>query len=185
MKPWDKIPSDLNFPAGVTHVLLIDTDKYSGNFEREMSAFAIGAYDEDRYHGGVQSAEFEEAAEEDPRLQRLLEKVTSISHGEYGDVTNTIWPTPECLNDGYGNHLTLAEFEAKHPGKQGCCAYQTVAVFLDEPLTEEELEIVRTRATEYGKNRIDFGDRADPVQVTGVRQITVEVERTVKTTVRG
>jgi hypothetical protein len=176
----DYIPGDLTFPSGTTNVVIIDTDSYAGNFEREMSAYAAGAYDEDRYHGGGEFSGFDEDAEQDPRLSAIKEKIVTIKHDEYGDVSNTIWPTPNRVNNGMGGHYD----EATYNGKYRCPAYESVAFFTDAPLTDEELGIVLERATKYGVERTDFNGKACPVKVIGIRQISVEVERKTSTKVR-
>ena len=165
-------PSDIKFEAGVTHVVVIDTTSYSGNFERPMAAFAAGAYDEDRYHGEAEALLFEGAASEDPKLAAIMDKVKCVTHDEYGDVTNTIWPTPGRINGGMGDHTDDV-------GQKGYPAYESVAIFFDEAPTDEELDIIKTRATEYGINRIDFGSKPAPVVVTGIRLLTYEVEHRV------
>lgn len=156
----------IDFDKGDNFVIVIDTDKYSGNFEREISAFCLGAFDEDRWHGRAEADEFEEATEHDPRLEGIKKKVTSKRHNEYDEVTNTIWPTPNRLNDGYGNH-----FDAKE-GEKGWPAYESVAVFVDKELTSEELELVRLRATLYAE------EFTKDMTIRGVRQIKVTVART-------
>lgn len=168
----------INFGTGTTFVLVIDTDSYSGNFERQMAAYVIGAYDEDRYHGFNECLQFREDGEEPaapPLLQELSESVMTLPHTEYGHVSNTIWATPGRLNDGYGGHFDAAE------GQKGFPAYESVAVFLEVEPTAEQLALIQERAVAYGTNRTNFSGEPDPVQIKGVRVIKVETET--KTTV--
>lgn len=167
-----EVPGDIKLAAGTTYVVCIDTDSYSGNFERQMAAFAAGAFDEDRYHGEDQLAEFEEAAENDPMLAAIKDKVVCVTHEEYGEVTNTIWPTPGRINNGMGGH-------ADDVGQEGYPAYESVAIFFDEALTNEELDVIKARATEYGINGLKFGRKVDLIVVTGIRLLTYEVEHKV------
>jgi hypothetical protein len=175
---------EIRFSSGKNYMLLIHTDKYSGNFEREMAGYVIGAHDEDRGHGFAEAEQFKNDGENDPRFEAMTEKIGTQTHAEYGDVSNTIWPTPGWLNNGCGHMLTVAEFEATYPGQKGCAAYQSVAIFLSEPLTAEELEIVAIRAKEFGEaNYDDYRNKPDPITVSGVEQILVEVKTSVVTMV--
>lgn len=164
-------PSDIDFDNGDVFVVVIDTNQYSGNFEREIAAFCLGAFAEYQAHGLVELGEFEEAMEREPLLESIKGKLTAQKHDEYGDSEATIWPTPNRLNDGCGVH-----FDAKE-GETGWPAYESVGIFVETQLTAEEMNLVRLRAElyaeEYGKNLV----------IRGVRQIKVTTKRSVKTTV--
>jgi len=168
---------EIKFSEGSNFVVIIDTDAYAGNFEREMSAFAAGAYNFEMGHGGREMGEFEEAAEDDPRLTAIMEAVESQHHVEYDDVVCSIWPTPNRLNDGVGGH-----YDAE-PGEAGWPAYESVAIFFERALTEEELAIVRKRAEEYASAPTGCGN-GTPFKILNVRQIEVEVNNKSKVTVR-
>lgn len=161
---------DIKFSNGKTYVLLIDTNLYSGNFEREMASFVAGAYDEDRWHGADGFEEFKQDAEESDILTNIMEKVTAVTHEEYGDVTNTIWTTPGRSNDGVGRCYDSI------PGEQAYPAYETVAVFFDGPLSPEEMTVIKDRAESfaslYDKTSIE------PLRIKAVRQIVVETKIT-------
>lgn len=168
----EQLESDLTLPNGTIHVVIIDTTSYSGNFEREMAAYVIGVYDEERGHGDVELDDFDEAKAANPALVALHNKTTHVTHCEYGEVTNAIWPTPGRLNNGYGGHFDDKE------GKTGYPAYESVAVFLKESPTDEELHLIKQRAIEYGASRTGFSGKAEPITITGVRVLTFNVERT-------
>lgn len=172
------IPEDLTFPAGTTYVVIIDTDSYAGNFERQMTAYAAGAFDEDRYHGNNEFDEFDEDAENDPRLVAIQEKLITVTHRDYGEVSNTIWSTPGRVNNGMGVSSDAADDAIGFP------SYESAAFFTDEPLTQEELDLVLKRASKYGDERVTWNNQLDPVKVLGIRQIEISVERKVTVGVR-
>lgn len=168
----NEVPSDIHLPDPVT-VVVIDTDKYAGNFERELAAYAAGAYDETRYHGEEFYQQFmdEEDNPDYEICQRIADKVTYAHHREYNDVTNTIWPTPGVLNNGVGVALD------DNGSNRGSPMYNSVAIFFEEPLTPEELAVVKARAIEYGQGRTDWYGHSQPVEILGIRQLNFNVVR--------
>jgi hypothetical protein len=161
------VPYDIKLHNGLNHFVIVDTRSYSGNFEREMGAFMVGAFNPDGYHGGPEYEKFEEAKAADPRLETLEEKVRLMHHDEYAEVATTIWPTPGRLNNGRGGH-------SDDDGTQGYPAYESVAVGLEEPLTEEELQLVLERAKQYGACPSSHMGKSEPIAVVGIRQLTFE-----------
>lgn len=164
-------PSAIDFDIGDVFVVVIDTNQYSGNFEREIAAFCLGAFAEYQAHGVAELCEFEEAMEREPLLESIKGKLTIQKHDEYGDIAATIWPTPNRLNNGYGVH-----FDAKE-GETGWPAYESVGIFVETQLTAEEMNLVRLRAELYAE------EYAENMVIRGVRQIKVTTERSAKTTV--
>lgn len=81
------------------YVLVIDTDKYAGNFEREMVAFITGQVGEcevglkarDAFRAEFPDLDFEDLVIDQPN-----------EHGCWRPAS--IWPSPYFWNDGYGNH---------------------------------------------------------------------------------
>lgn len=91
-------------------ILAIDTNAYSGNFERNLIGYAMGQYDEERYHGAEEVEEFADWAAEaglDPQMFESV--VTTHRHDEYGHITATILPTPGRLNNGMGFHYDAGD----------------------------------------------------------------------------
>lgn len=137
----------VTLPTGTTFILVIDTDSYSGNFERQLAGYATGIHDVERGHGGDEA---EDAAKADPEMVgRLLAKSTTVQHAEYGRVTNTIRATPGRVNNGMGVH-----HDADDPSYTGTRwpAYESLAIFFGRPLDEEEMAFVRRRAHEYASS---------------------------------
>jgi hypothetical protein len=194
--------NDITLPEGTTYILVIDTDAYAGNFEREICGYTTGVFDEERGHGGTQS---EDAREVNPELTAsIMAKSTKCEHYEYGQVSNTIRATPGRLNNGSGFHYdaddeaaaadakersrkSAVEYQAPHIAqyerrireedytngwdKEACersiasardfidragqfinwPAYESVAMFFKEPLTDAEMAFVRRRAEEFSR----------------------------------
>jgi hypothetical protein len=91
---------DVTLPRGATYILVVDTDRYAGNFERQLAGFATGICDIERGHG---EEEAQQALEADPTMvAALCAKSLEVRSDEYGMVTNTIRETPGRLNNGYG-----------------------------------------------------------------------------------
>lgn len=165
--------SDIRFPTGDTFVVIVDTNKYSGNFEQEMVAYLIGA---DTPRGSTEL--FEEDAEQNPKLAELKDINICVDHFEYDEVYATIWETPGYVNDGYGRVCTIEEYQAKRPaGKsRSFPAYQSVAFFFCEEVKPEEMQLLRERCHSF----IEHSGIPD-LKILNVRQIKVNVKRTEQT----
>jgi hypothetical protein len=115
---------DVNFPTGTTYILVIDTDQYSGNFEREMAGYTTGICDYDRAHG---KDEADDAKTANPDVTASLAlKSKAVQHEEYGMVTNTIRATPRRANNGMGYHYDIDsghEEEARAKAVESMRAY--------------------------------------------------------------
>lgn len=169
-------PSDIRLPAGVSHFVIIDTNAYSGNFEREMGAYAMGAFDDDGYHGRKEYEMFQEARTKKPQLAIINNKVQSMEHADYGEVYTAIWATPGRLNDGNGKHFADTGITQAWP------AYESVGLCVCRPLTAEELPLVLSRAQEYmAMYVVDSSRRSvstNGCTVAQIRQLSFEVKRT-------
>lgn len=75
---------------------IVDTNSYSGNFEREMMAYATGLC---THRGQEYASGFED---EFPEIFKELDGIV-VPCGEYDDVAN-IEPTPGWWNNGLGGH---------------------------------------------------------------------------------
>ena len=133
-----------------TIFIIIDTDSYSGNFEREMVSYVTGLYSEEQYHGKEEAESFREWAEDNGMDGYMFEAIVEeTQHEEYGWRYSVMFATPGRLNNGTGQN-----FDAE-PGQTGWPAYESVGFAVSRELTPEELRVVKQRAEEYGKlNRI-------------------------------
>lgn len=224
---------DVDLPEATTYILVVDTDRYSGNFERQLAGYATGICDEERHHGLEQAKEAE--VEHPDMIRALRAKSLEVRHHDYGMVTNTIRATPGRLNNGAGFHYTpggpevdqdararakrsmtdyfakahadvrrrLAEndFQPEGPGawtREACertlasaeasieraggfvewPAFESVAMFFDQPLTMEEFAFVRRRAEEFAASPSPRVLIPEPFRVIAVRLIRVDADGT-------
>ena len=152
--------------ASRTYVLVIDTDRYSGNFERPMAAYCTGQCLKGD-HGSEEAALFRKEAPPEMRVafDRMVRRRPD-SNGHMRPVA--IWPTPGRVNDGRGNHFDAEGFQGTpHP------AYESVAVFLSERPSSEVLAFVSDRARAYASvHRSPWPE--PPIVVKGVRLLVEE-----------
>jgi hypothetical protein len=132
--------ADITLPEGTTYILVIDTDAYAGNFEREICGYTTGVVDSERGHGETQA---EDAREANPELtSSMMAKSTTCRHDEYGDVSNTIRATPGRLNNGmgfaYNANDAAAEIDAKARAKKSAELYQAPQIAQCERRLREE-----------------------------------------------
>jgi hypothetical protein len=151
------------------YVFVVDTNKYSGNFEREMCAFMTGALGECGV-GGEELVMFEENGQ----FPNLSDKTHCVPD-ENGCVRPaTIWPTPGRWNNGNGEHFNG---EVTGPGR--CPAYESVAVFFNERPTDEEIAFMKQRAYAFVAVQLAdqqrFDKKAKPMKIKGFRLIAQTV----------
>jgi hypothetical protein len=117
---------DVTLPNGTTYILVVDTDSYAGNFERELAGYATGIHDRERGHGDREAADAQRTAPD--MVAALKAKSRAVRHDEYGMVTNTIRATPGRLNNGMGFHYAaddpVAMEDARTRSRQSMTEYQ-------------------------------------------------------------
>lgn len=165
----------VHFPTGNTFVIVVDTNKYSGNFDQEMVAYLIGA---DTPRGSTEF--FAEDAEQNPKLADLKDINIHVDHSEYGEVYSTIWETPGYVNDGCGRLCTVEEFQANHPVEKhrSFPAYQSVAFFFCQEVKPEEIQLLRERCDSF----IEYYNEPD-LKILAIRQLKINMKRAVQTVV--
>ena len=154
-------------------IFIVDTDTYSGNFERELCAYIAGHF----YARGEEEAiQFIKETklghlERSQHSQKLI-PYSSLEHvmeapsppaehkGDYG----IIWATLGWFNDGSGNHYPK---ETKKHLKKRYPAYQSVAIYFDTKPTEKEIAMFKDRSRKFAETR--------KIQVTGFRLIAAQV----------
>ncbi len=153
------------------YVFIIDTDSYSGNFERAMCGYLTGIQNEST----SRTDKYVEAYKEEMGIVETYEHNEHILFmpGEFGESPVEPFPTPGFFNDGHGTHYPEnTEYDGdKYP------AYQSVGIFMDRKPTNEEIEILKERANKF---KLLEDDRSDETpKVLGFRliqRITTEVE---------
>jgi hypothetical protein len=152
----------------MTNILVIDTNSYSGNFEREMTGFVTGATREEYNDRG----NVEKTRALHPELADYFIKWGNDILGcyefdeEYGEQVCGIMPTPGWSNNGRGHHTKLEPGEKRH-----CPAYQSVGIALSvSELDEDVLKTVRMLVDEFATEH--------EILILGYRMITIETVTT-------
>lgn len=168
--------------------IVIDTDSYSGNFEREMGAFVTGQetvrgerfMDEIRKHFGFNSKLRGAYWEDDPR--NPFANLFMQWPGEHGDELAHIEPTPGFGNDGKGNHARVDSPAKKKKYKWP--AYQSVIMRCFERPSKEQIKILKEWAFKFSERSkapkgawVEAREERDPfhfkpaINILGIRLI--------------
>ncbi len=135
---------EVSFPKGTIYILVIDTNSYSGNFERQLAGYCTGVWDRERAHGDAEAADAKKA---NPSLVAVIEaKSTTVQHNEYGQVSNTIRATPGRLNNGAGYHYDAGDDPkiAREKSKQFMREYHAGQIKMcEDRLTNRDFETGR------------------------------------------
>jgi hypothetical protein len=133
------------------YLLIIDTDQYAGNFERELTGFCTGQHN--CTHGDREAEDFDDYIEDNEVDNGWEHKVISNTDNEGHSGVCSIWPTPGRLNNGTGGHRDAA------PGETGWPAYESVVIFLNQPPTAEDMKLFRIRLDDFASDQMHFGRR--------------------------
>lgn len=162
------------------YMIYVDTEDYSGNFERELVAFATGCsheYD----HGGI------EKIANTARSQMTFGDWWRYHIEEHsGDDEDdppcyaNIAPTPGWFNNGMGGHFKIGD-PGVDVGGHHYPAYQSVSIAVDELPPADVWNEFQERVIEfcerfYVENPPAYNPHRTPITLTGVRQEEVVVE---------
>ena len=139
------------------YTLAIDTDSYSGNFERQMFAFIFGIPDTNdggtrdlsHYMDAAKAAGVSKKLRNDYPYELLDTRMNDPGDDGYHRAYVTICPTPGYFNDGKGEHYADTEENRKKVGAKRHPAFQSVAIFLSELPTDKELAYIKERAQAF------------------------------------
>lgn len=152
------------------YILVVDTEQYSGNFEREIGAYLTGQVGE----CGV-GQEFVSKYSQEIKNLKWWEKNIYQKADEDGCYRPVeIYPTEGWLNNGMGTCFKKTDQDDK-----GYPAYLSVAVFMNEKPTEEVIDEFIQRAKNFCINIKELSDNADfiyktALTFTGVRLLKCE-----------
>lgn len=141
--------------------LVIDTDTYAGNIEREMLAACTGV----KVEFATQASSRIAAAYDGPDLDDLVSSIV-WDPGDDGIMRTsvTIYPTPGWTNTGSGEHVSVSESQPfEYP------AYMSVRIPLVRELDAATLDGIKQRAHAFAASS------ASPFRVTGFRMIRERV----------
>lgn len=148
---------------------IIDTNLYSGNFDRQMCAFVTGQIGEcsvgKEYIEDAEDLQDEFPSMDVPRIMEWMEENILQVMDEDGICRPcTIETTPGRTNNGYGKHSDIAENNPlKYP------AYESVAIYFGEEPPAEVLSFMMARAPKFVRRSLCNGDTASKPEITGFR----------------
>ena len=155
-------------------ILVIDTDSYSGNFERELTAYLTGQLGECGV-GKNMADLFEKDAKTSKPPADFCDLVINQSDDKGCYRPCTIWPTPGWYNDGKGNHHQRPP--GKQPKRGQYPAYQSVAIFFEKRPSDNVIAWLKKRAEGYEAARKAAYDwnRGEAPKILGWRLIRHEI----------
>jgi hypothetical protein len=125
---------------------VIDTDEYAGNFERQLSAYVVGACDAYGEHRAGPYLEMfkKDFPDENPFEDLIEDRVVDPGDDAIMRAPMDIAPTPGYSNDGTGEVTRLKKNKKlKYP------VYNSVAIFLSRKPTAKELKLLKERAEKF------------------------------------
>ena len=158
-------------------IFIVETEDYSGNFERDMVAYMTGHVGQ----CGVGSkladlarSEWAAVFEDDEDEDRDYEDDEAIFglpvplqfDGEGCSRPATIWPTEGWVNNGHG--------ESVRSDKPGFEAYLSVAVAFENELAAGQIETLTKRARSFCENYVKLSNvpwATAPLKFTGIRVV--------------
>jgi len=158
-------------PRDNTIVFVIDTEQYSGNFERQMCAFLTGVTGDCGV--GKEEARMFKMEVKDKKLKEEFDSIIEVcgdSHGCYRPCS--IWVTPGWVNNGMGVHSKKDKMEN---GEYD--AYQSVGIFFFERPSDKMIELMKERASKFIEVHKNKHACNQTIDITGFRIITVKVKR--------
>lgn len=149
------------------YTFIVDTNLYSGNFEREMCAYITGQIGE----CGVGRGDASEAEDELNENVRAWFEENIELRGEEGEKDScmrpcAIVPTPGRINNGTGGHFNTEGYTGQH-----CYpAYESVAIFVSAKPTAAIFRVAKERAEKFAKNYRDTMRKGvSPMTILNVR----------------
>lgn len=153
------------------HFLIVDTENYAGNFERELVAYATGCYGD----CGVGDGEAEDARAKMKHYAWWEQHMVMQEDDEHGaDMMRpvSLHPTPDWVNNGRGwcaraDSVEAENFERTYP------AYLSVKMVVDQLPPTEVWEEFQERVIDFCETYYltHWSNSAkQPITLTGVRQ---------------
>lgn len=158
-------------PRDNTIVFVIDTEQYSGNFERQMCAFFTGVTG-DCGVGLEYARVFKIDHKQTPIIDAFANMVKQVPDDHECYRPCSVWETPGWVNDGKGNHSKQYMLrDGDYP------ANQSVAIYFEKRPTDTMIELMKIRANKFNEYHVGQHVRNEPVTITGFRLITVKIKR--------
>lgn len=163
------------------YMIYVDTEDYSGNFERELVAFATGCSHHDYDHQGIHA--IANAARAQMKFGDWWKYHIQEHQGdddEYPESYANIAPTPGWFNNGMGGDFKIGT-PGVDVGGRHYPAYMSVSIAVDELPPADVWNEFQERLIEfcerfYVENPPAYNPHRTPITLTGVRQEEVVVE---------
>lgn len=159
------------------YIFAIDTDSYTGNFQREFCAHITNQIGECEV-GNRHLTDIEDLLEDYPEYSKeTLEKIRIFFeeesyHKQDDNGTRrpcSIYETPGRSNNGNGKHYDVTESSPyKWP------AYETVALFFHSKPSDEVIEFMKKRSLDFPGTRRSSTE----FKILGYRLLHIEVKTT-------
>lgn len=132
------------------YVFVIDTDSYSGNFERQLCGYITGVVG-DCEVGEKESNCF--TKEVDPDSDALFDHVTQKADEHCCYRPCSIWITPNRFTIGKFTYSSTKEANMIYP------VYESVAIFFEEKPPEAAIELMKSRTEKFIKDVMNYNDK--------------------------
>ncbi len=159
---------DLIFPPGDTFAFIVDTNSYSGNFEREMISAIIGI--NERGFGHKQVEQFNELWQSTHAalIGDLRRNIRNISRHHSDSVAGYICQRPGRVNNGSGQNFNVDEYLGiAYP------AYESVAVFFRRLPSDDEINFMKMNLD------IISWEQSGEEMIVGFRMQCIHVDQTI------
>lgn len=141
------------------YLFVVDTDAYSGNFERELTAYCTGCVG-DCGVGDDEAEDFQLLHSDIGEEVAVIIHQETDEHGCYRPAT--IWPTPGWSNNGLGKHTRVSSSD-----KIKCPAYMSVGMWFTEAPSSQMVAVIKERAAKFFREYYTRGK----VTIAGFRLI--------------
>jgi hypothetical protein len=129
----------------VPYILVVDTNTYTGNFEREMTAYVTGIVGECG-KGAAEADAFEDEVFDKHLAFTVAELIMQVPDEHCRERPCSVWPTPNRFNDGRGNYFDACELESVATWQNiSWPAYESVAIFLKQRSNAEQTQLFINR----------------------------------------
>lgn len=123
------------------YVFVIDTNLYSGNFERQMVAYICGAVGQCEVGKKESDIFFNQV---DPHVAHILRDNTNQQPDDHGCFRPaSIWTTPRRYGTSEG------AFDGDPVENRGYPVYESVAVFFTDLPTNQQSQLIKDRAYDF------------------------------------
>ena len=185
-------------------VLVVDTDSYAGNFERELCAYCTGQLGDcgvgeewAELYKNEESYDFEDIVVSAPDEHGCYRPVKLMATARFfNDGMGNVYPTDEMdweiVKEKYKETVIkeLSDYDKDEikglleKGPSRFPAYNSVGVIFDRKPTKEEIELIKRRAQAFFKTkwpehyRLAFQINREVIKILGFRLIAEQIVET-------